>query len=233
VITGAAQGIPVKVVSGGAKSAEVDGKTSYAVIAKDDPSIRRFKDLEGKTVGVNSLQGNWEVTLRESIERDGGDPSKVELVQIPFAEQGAALRQGRVDAISTFQPFATAIEGEGDYQNLGDPQAAALADPEAASTVTYMPTKFINEHPDAVKGYVAAITEAAEIANKDPELVRELTTKHTQIPAKLVDAAPVPSFTTAMSPEMVDRWTELLVKYGVIPSPVDSSTVLWEGTPTS
>ena len=115
----------------------LQGKPNVQAIVGKNSSVRRFKDLEGKTVGVNSLKGNWEVALLEAVKLDGGDPTKVKRVAIAFPDQLAALRQGRVHAVSTFQPFAAQMEAAG-FKYNGDPQADALNDQNAASTVAYM-----------------------------------------------------------------------------------------------
>lgn len=70
------------------------------------------------------MKGNWEVALLEAVKLDGGDPTKVKRVAIPFPDQLAALRQGRVDAVSTFQSVAAQMEPAG-FKYNGDPQADA------------------------------------------------------------------------------------------------------------
>ncbi len=69
-----------------------------AVIARR--SIRRPRDLEGRTVGVTGLPSDNAV-LDSVLRSDGADPSSVQRVTIGF-QAVAALAAGRVDAVTAF-----------------------------------------------------------------------------------------------------------------------------------
>jgi putative hydroxymethylpyrimidine transport system substrate-binding protein len=69
-----------------------------SVIARS--SIRRPRDLEGRTVGVTGLPSD-DAVLDSVVSADGGDPAKVHRVTIGF-NAVAALAAGRVDAATAF-----------------------------------------------------------------------------------------------------------------------------------
>jgi len=69
-----------------------------AVIAA--PSVKRPRDLEGKTVGVTGVPSDNAV-LRSIVQGDGGDPSKVKTVTIGFSAVGSLLAH-RVDGATAF-----------------------------------------------------------------------------------------------------------------------------------
>jgi NitT/TauT family transport system substrate-binding protein len=230
VMNAAASNVPVHVVSALAKDFEKDGTTAYTTIVPGDSPVRRFKDLEGKALAVNSLKGNWEITAREAIAQDGGDPSKVKVVAIPFADQVAALKSGRVDAISTLQPFGSQLEASG-FRNIGDAQAMAMGAPDSVASITFMAKKFTDENPEAAKGWVDALTEAAKFGNENPDVIRKVMIAETQLPADLINAVPIPSFTAAIGPDTIEAWNGLLVKHGVLKEPVPVENVLWSGAP--
>ena len=118
-----------------------------------------FKQLEGKSVAVNSLQGNWEVSLKEAIEEDGGDPSKVKLVVIPVPDQVTALKSGRVDAISTLQPFIAHMTSQG-YKSIGDLQAIGFGGKtDSVVDVMFVGKKWAADHDAELKGFTAAMHE--------------------------------------------------------------------------
>ncbi len=230
VIAAASEGIPVQVVAAGTEDCESKGLTSFEAITEKNSPIKSFKDLEGKTVGINSLKGNWEVAILQAVKNDGGDPSKVKLVEISLPDQIAALQQGRVDAVSTFQPFAAQLRAEG-YPGIGDPQASALEDPHGSSTVLLMAKKFTEENPEAAEGFVAAVTESAKYANEHPKTVSKLTSESTGAPLELVEKAPTPCFTTVMPESTIEKWSELMEEYGALESSPEASEVLWSGAP--
>lgn len=71
-----------------------------AVIAADRGSIRRPRDLKGRTVGVTGLPSD-DAVLDSVLEADGSDPSSVDRVTIGF-QAVSALAAGRIDAATAF-----------------------------------------------------------------------------------------------------------------------------------
>lgn len=71
-----------------------------AVIARDRDAVRRGRDLEGRTVGVTGLPSD-DAVLDAIVAGDGGDPARVERVNVGF-DSVAALTSGRVDAATGF-----------------------------------------------------------------------------------------------------------------------------------
>lgn len=230
VMAAVSQKIPVAAISGVSRDFEQDGQTAYATMVASDSGINSFKDLEGKTVAVNSLQGIWEITTREAVAKDGGDPKKVKLTQITFGDQVAALRSGRVDAISTLQPLPTVLAAQG-YKRLGDAQSIAAGDPETVATVAFMTRAKIEGSPEAPKRWVAALTEASEYANAHPEEVRKMIISESKASAEVINKAPVPVYTPEIPRKDVDTFSKLMVKYGAQKVPVTAQQVLWAGTP--
>ena len=62
--------LPVVITNAQDEDYDKDGQTAFATVVGKDSGITSFKQLEGKSVAVNSLQGNWEVSLKEA-DRQG------------------------------------------------------------------------------------------------------------------------------------------------------------------
>lgn len=223
VIIAASSGIPVQIVSGAVADRPSPKGAQYQTIVKKGSSIRSFRNLEGKTVAVNSVKCCWEFWMREAIEKDGGNPKAVRLVQLPFPDQVTALKQGKVDAISTLQPYATALRQQG-YRDIGDTPAIAFDDPNNGNTVFYMAKSFIAEHPGIVEKWRKAVRQSSEYANAHPEETRAATVKKTKADPELVADAPLPHYTAELSRKVIETEASLAVKYGVIPSAPAYST---------
>src|SRR5215213_5539431 len=71
-----------------------------AVIARAGGSVRRPRDLEGRSVGVTGLPSD-EAVVDSEVTADGGDPTLAERVTIGF-NSVAALGAGKVDAVTAF-----------------------------------------------------------------------------------------------------------------------------------
>jgi NitT/TauT family transport system substrate-binding protein len=228
VIAAVSQRVPVRAVSSYTDNYEKGGKTQNALIVRADSGIGSFKDLEGKTVGVNSLKGTWEVGLKEAIARDGGDPSKVKIVAIPFNTHVATLKRGTADAVAAIEPFLSELLAAG-YKSLGSTDAAALDDPVGSSGAVYMSKKFIDEHPDVVERWNAALAEASEYANSHPEETRAIIAEETGAPIAAVKRRPLPAYNGQLDRRVIETWGELLVKYDIIDSAPPIEEVVAEG----
>jgi NitT/TauT family transport system substrate-binding protein len=231
LISAVAQKLPVTITNGNDQDYDVGGQTAFAVLVDKKSGITSFPQLEGKTVAVNSLKGSWEISLREAVAAEGGDPDKVKLLAVPFADQGAALKSGRVDAVSTLQPFISMLGRDG-LVSIGDPQASALGHPDSTGSVTFMSQKYLASHGDLAKKFVDTLTAGAAWCNAHPDEMRKAIAEFTKVPRKVVDAAPVPKYTTAVGRTDVERWGSLLVKYHVIDRAPRTSDLLWTGAPS-
>lgn len=213
-ITAVSQGIPVAFVSGGIADGGEDGNF-YATLVSPDSDITSFKDLEGKTVALNSLNCCWEFWTRESVIADGGDADAVEFVQLAFAQQADALASGQVDAITTQQPFATQAELR-DFVTIGNPAAIAYDNPTAGTTNYFMAQSFIDENPGVVERWRSALQKSADYANENPDLVREEAVELVSLDPDLVEATPVPNFVVDLDLDAIEKETGWLLEHDVI-----------------
>ena len=230
-ITAASNNLPVVITNAQDEDYSVDGQTAFATVVGKNSGITSFKQLEGKSVAVNSLQGNWEVSLKEAIEKDGGDPSKVKLVAIPFPDQVTALKSGRVDAISTLQPFIAQLTAQG-FKSIGDPQAIGFGGKtDSVVDVMFVGKKWAADHDAELKGFTAAMHEGNAWCNAHPDAVRKEIVAFTKASPDVVDATPVPKYTEKLGPTTTDDWSKLLVKYGILKKAPPKEQVQWSGAP--
>ena len=95
-----ARGSPIRVLAAG-QLFRVEDSKSFALVVLADSPYRIAKDLNGKKIGVNAPVSIVGVGAEAWIDRNGGDSSTVQLVQVPFGSVGQALEAGRADAVST------------------------------------------------------------------------------------------------------------------------------------
>lgn len=193
VITAVSRGLPVMITNATDHDYDQGGQTGYATIVGKGSDVTSFKQLEGKTVAVNSLGGNWQVALSEAVVKDGGDPSKVKTIAIPFPQQITALKAGRVDAISTLPPFIGQLTSQG-YRSIGDPQAISLGTKDSASGVVFMAKSYVEANSDAVKSFVAAQQEGNLWCNAHPTEIRKAIVDITKVPQDIIDKTPLATF---------------------------------------
>src|SRR4029434_576243 len=101
------EGFDFKLIAGGATNVKGKNESHAIEVLKTSP-IKGAKDLEGKTVAVNTLNNIVHLMAMACVDKSGGTSSKIKFVEIPFPQMEPALVAGKVDAISVQEPFAAA-----------------------------------------------------------------------------------------------------------------------------
>jgi NitT/TauT family transport system substrate-binding protein len=217
------KGLPVKMVSNGNNSTGVDGKDFASLMVKGDSPIKSPKDLEGKTVAANTLQNIVDTSVRASVRKDGGDPSKVKFVPLPFPEQPAALQSGRVDAVFVVEPFQQAVLADG-----GRPIASSYVDAAPNLTVaTYFASKqLIGENPDLVKRFTDAMTESLSYADSHPDEAREIIGSYTKIAPEVIEKVTLPKWPAEVNRDSVQTLADLALDDGLLDKAADVDSLL-------
>ena len=96
-----------------------------SIVGKDSP-IKSAKDLEGKTVAVNTLNNIVHLMALAWVDKNGGNSSKIKFVEIPFPQMEPALVAGKVDAISVQEPFAAVAARRPETRVLSNPWGDVL-----------------------------------------------------------------------------------------------------------
>ena len=216
------KGLPVKVVAAGNFSTGKVPDFSAVVVKKDSP-IKDAKDLEGKTVSVNTLKNIGDTTVRESIRKAGGDPAKVKFVELAFPDMPAAVANGRVDAAWVVEPFVTIAKSQGDRVvawNLVDTA------PNLMIAAYFTSEKLEQSDPELVKNFKAAINESLDYAQAHQDEVRQIVPTYTKIDAKLVNKLTLPVWGTTINTKSTQRLADLALQDGLISKKADLSTLL-------
>ena len=198
------------------------------VVAEDSP-IRSFADLQNRTVAVNGLRSFFDLTVLESVRRSGGDPDLVSVVAVPFEDQVAALRQGRVDAVSTLEPFAGQLLRSG-FRAVGNPATTALG-PRSVATVLMGAKEFVDRNPALMRRFIQALREATDYANTHPAEVRRTISETTGAPPEAVAQLPVPWFITGIERRAAELTTTLMVDHGRIDEAPAVDEFTWPESP--
>jgi NitT/TauT family transport system substrate-binding protein len=215
IVIARAQRLPVQIVATTDDQLKDPSDADVITVARGDTDIRSARDLEGATVGVNVLGGVAEVVIKTSIEKDGGDPSKVKLVEVPFPEMGAALDSKRIDAGFVPEPFLLqSVEAGGRVIENASYQAV---DPKGFELGIYFATEeYIGENEDVVDRFVRASNRSADYAAEHPDEVRKAIGTYTEIPPDLVQKIKLPRWDSELRQESVELQAEQTRKYGII-----------------
>jgi NitT/TauT family transport system substrate-binding protein len=213
--------VPVKVVANGNNSTGDPAKDFGGLVVKD-PSITSPKQLEGKKVATNTLNNIVDTTTKDIVQKDGGDPSKVSFVELPFPDMAGAMDTGKVDAIFVVEPFLSAAKAKG-WKQIG---AYANVDPKLCVALYFTSQALATSNPDLVKRFSDAMNKSLEYADAHPDEVRAILSSYTQITEDVRQALVLPKWPTAIDTASITKLGDLAVTYKLLPAKPDLSKLL-------
>ncbi len=150
----------------------ISGATSAGAFFVVKPEIETAEDLRGKSVASPQLGGTQDVALRHWLKDNhlkadlegGGD---VSIVPQENAQTLETFRSGQIDGGWVPEPWATRLVQEGGGKVLLD-ERTLWPDGKFVTTHLVVRTKFLREHPDAVRRLVEGQVQANELVNGNP-----------------------------------------------------------------
>jgi NitT/TauT family transport system substrate-binding protein len=213
LIIAASKKLPVQIVAQGVLAGTGDDDAWDGVVARKGSGIKTPKDLEGKTIAVNSLNNVGPLTINNAMEKAGADYTKIKYIEIPFPEMNAALDAKRVDAAFEVEPAYSGGKAAG-----GTPVLHSYEETAPNMTVaTYFAAKdYIAKNGDVVDRFKRAIEKSLDYASKNPDAVRKAIGTYTEIPAPVLDKITLPVWKPDLNEPTIQQVADLAKKYGYI-----------------
>ena len=213
LLIASSKGLPVQIISQGVLGGETNEKPWADLLVPKDGPIKEPKDLEGKTIAANTLNNICEVTINATLAEKGVDVSKLKYTEIPFPEMIAALEADRVDAACVVEPFVS--QGKATGMVGIDPFYADTA-PDLTVATYFASREYIEEKPDVVDRFKAAMDKSLRYASENPDEVRDVLTEYTEIPPEAAQKINLPSWKPELTVETIERLAQLSEEYGLI-----------------
>ena len=204
--------VPIKTVAAGVASVGEQGKDFGGVMVAADSPIRTAADLVGKKVSVNTLKNIGDTTVRQSVRKAGGDPSRISFVEMPFANAPAALADAQVDASWVVEPQLSEIKAAGGRLIASNYVDAA---PNLTVAAYFTSAKLQADDADLVKRFTEAMNESLRYADSHPDEVRAVIGTYTKIDEKARTALTLPKWPTEINAASVERLAELGAQDGI------------------
>lgn len=168
----------------------------YRVMASAKSGITSPAELAGVPVGIS--QGTViEYVTDRLLEKSGLAEEQIVSLAVPkMPERMALLGSGELQAATLPEPFST-IAGQGGAVTLVDDTGYT----ELGISVISFRKAFIDQNPQAVQGFMAAIAKAVADINQDPETWRPLLAEKKLIPEALKETYPMPQFPDPIVPD--------------------------------
>jgi NitT/TauT family transport system substrate-binding protein len=218
------QGMDVQCIGEATRKTSDGAGLPLVVAPKNEKSISGAKDLEGRTVAVNTLANMHQLVAQSWIKKNGGDTDAVKFVAMDFPDMIPALLEGRVDAAMLDEPFATSAIEKG--IPVLDPRPYEAIDAEPIVGCWIVTTKWLNDHKEQAQAFMEAMADAEAYLEGKPEEFRRILTKHTSIDPSLVGKITLPKVISRGTEADYKAWMDKAAEFGLIGGPVDLGSML-------
>ncbi|MGW1212595.1 ABC transporter substrate-binding protein [Streptomyces sp. NPDC002499] len=215
--------VPIEAIANGVASTGVKGKDFGGLVVKKGSSIKSPKELEGKKVAVNTLKNINEIVVRDSVRRAGGDPDKVNLVELAFDQMPAALDSGQIDAAMAVEPALTTMKLQGATE-IASPMVDVA--PNLTVAMYFTSTAYAQKNPAIVKKFQDATAESLAYADAHPDEVRQIVTTYTKTPADVLAAMTLPKWPAEANRSSIEALEKLSDENGLFKNAPDLNKLL-------
>ena len=212
-------GIPLVAIAGGAAFSK-DAPTLVMVTSKTS-AIRVPKDLENQTVGVVAHKSLSASIANEWVRANGGDPAKVKLFELTFADMNPALDRGTIAAALQGEPFLSA--GKERQRALGIP-FETLGVPFYINVYAAQ-REWVARNPAIAKKLVGAFFDAAKWVNSHRSESAAIESQITKLPLEIARTMARNVFATSYDPKLLDPVLDVGARYKLTDRLVKSSEI--------
>ena len=225
LLIAASQDLPVQIISQGVLAGKTEEDAWADLLVLKDGPIKEPKDLEGKTIAVNTLKNICEVTIKASLEKEGVAVDKLKFTEVPFPDMNAALEAGRVDGACVVEPFVS--QGKAGAARGIDPFYVRTA-PDLTVATYFTSTQYAEENADVVDRFVRAMNRSLTYAQSHPDEVRDVLLEYTEIPPEAAEQIKLPIWRPDLIEPTIELLSELSLKYGLIEEQPDLDELIRE-----
>lgn len=193
------------------------------IVAKNSP-LRTARDLNGKTIGTQSLQDLNSVAMRAWIDKNGGDAASVHVIEVPSVAAVAALTSHRIDAMSLSEPLLTEALDTGKVRVFAKPQASIAERFQAQAFV--VDSAFVAAHTDEMERFAKAMHESAVYNNAHLAQTVGLVASFTAIPAGVISRTVRSLDGEYLTARTIQPLIDFAAKYGMIPQPFPAEEII-------
>ncbi len=197
--------------------AKLKGPDTGSLQVRADSDIHSLKDLAGKRVAVSQLHSQNVVATQMLIQKAGIDLGVVQFMELPFPTQYDALRNKRVDAVATVDPYTTQLQASGVGRVISWNYVESI--PQQPLGAWFVKRAYLAKNGDVVARFTTSIKEAIDYLNADPVRAREKVVAFTGLAPDLVKDMPLISWDYHVKPDRWRKVMELMTEMGELKKP--------------
>lgn len=216
------KGFPITMIAPAAVN-DARWPNNYLLVPKESP-IKTPLDLQGKILGTSPLKSLGDTATNAWVQAHGGDPAKLQWVEIPYIACGDAMKAGRIDAAFIVEPYATRLRDS--TRLLGRPYEVIAKRFLGAGYFTSK--QWAAEHPDLVKSFVAALREASVWGNANHEKSAVILEKYAKVDAETLAHMVRSIYAETIVPSELQPTIDFAAKYKFIDQSFPATEMIWK-----
>jgi NitT/TauT family transport system substrate-binding protein len=176
----------------------------FSILASGKSGIDSLEKLKGVEIGIS--EGTIIDYLTDRLlQAEGFAPSDIQTIAVPkIPDRLNLLGSGELKAATLPEPATSLAVQQGSKVILDDTKH-----PEYSfSTITFRKA-VLDQDPETIRNFLAAIEEATAMINADPSKYSDLLVKLKVVPAPIAGSFKVPTFVTAGVPTQA-QWDDML-----------------------
>jgi NitT/TauT family transport system substrate-binding protein len=145
---------------------------TFEVLSLSTSGITSPAQLAHKKIAVNTTNNVQTLLTNTALQTAGVNAASVTYVPIPFPKMGAALKSGKVDAISAVEPFIT----ENELDIGAEPVMSTCTGPTAGFPISgyFTTSTFVQKYPNTARAFRTALDRGQALADSSRSDVEEI-----------------------------------------------------------
>lgn len=180
------------------------GYGHFFILASGQSGITSVDGLKGVEIGVS--QGTViEYVTERLLQAEGFTADEIKTIAVPkIPDRMSLLASGELKAGVMPDPLASLVVGQGSVIVADD-----SAHPEYGFSIISFRKAVIDENPEAVRSFLAAIEESVSMLNAEPVKYKNLLSEQNLVPPPLLETYQTPPFPAAGVPTL-EEWNDAL-----------------------
>ncbi len=176
----------------------------FRILASANSGINSPEDLVGQPIGIS--EGTIiEYSTDRLLEAEGLNADDISTIAVPrIPDRLALLNSGELVAASLPDPLASLAMQNGAIVIVDD-----SSHPEYGHSVIAFRNEIIEENPEAIRRFLAAVERAVEDINNDKEQFGNVLVERNLVPEPILGSYSVPDFPKASVPP-ISQWDDVL-----------------------
>ena len=222
LVTAYAKNIPIKLVApGGLYRA---AKPHIAMIVRADSPLRTAAQMNGKTIGVFSIDDLYTLSMKLWMDQNGGDSSSLKFVELPQAAMEPALQSNRIDAGGSGTPELQAALDSHNFRIFAHTYDAIA--PVFMYSAWFAANDYIANSHSALAAFSHTERQAATYVNSHPAETVVPLAAFTGTPAADIAKMTRAMMATTLDPKLIQPVIDVCVRYKTIPSTFDATSMI-------